>query len=504
VLVAEAPLVDAPLGSLVELLAALDEADVAYCLWKSNSHLAAALGGATDLDMLVERSHADRFRALALRRGCKPLVAPSHDAVAGMEHYLGLDPVTTRLFHLHVHYELVLGQKHAKNHRLPLERAFLGSTRVLHGVRVPSAEMELMVLVVRTLLKYRARDLVKDVLGIRSPGVPAELRSEIGWLLDQTSTESMRTAARVAGGVVPAAIVERFTTRLEHDPRAGVATFRLRRELLRVLRAYEREPRWKARARYARALVRKRRRSRDARLRPSTGGRAIALIGADGSGKSTTVDLLERWLGWKLQVRAYYLGSKQPSRRTRALYLVFRALRRAHSALDRRQPFSAARVVAGCRDAVLAAHFLSIARDRSRRVTRSRRDVAEGRLVLFDRYPVRPLTASARHQVLDGPHIASEVGTRNALLRALSRHEDRLYARLPLPDHVVVLDVSPSVAVARKPDHDVGTVTAKTDVVRELFREAARASQLQVDRVDADQDAEAVAADVRRAVWRGL
>ena len=45
-----------------------------------------------------------------------------------------------------------------------MERAFLESRRRQDGVPVPAPELELGVLSVRALLKYRARDVVKDVL----------------------------------------------------------------------------------------------------------------------------------------------------------------------------------------------------------------------------------------------------------------------------------------------------------------------------------------------------
>jgi thymidylate kinase len=509
-LVAQAQAPVAPLHAVRSLLDALDAAAVRHCVWKSNSHLDAALAGETDVDLLVHRSDVQAFRGIAASCGVKPLVAGRDDAVPGMEHYLGIDDASCRLFHLHVHYALVLGQKHVKNHRLPIEETLLDTTRRLHGVRVPSVELELGVLAARVLLKYRARDFVKDVLRIRSPGVPDELRLEIAWLYDQTSIDDVRAALGVAGNVVPADVVEALVTQIACSPRAGWALLRLRRTLRAALAPYERYGRVAAQVRYARALARQRRERHghrlDSRLVPATGGRTIAVIGADGSGKSTAVAALEPWLGWKLQVSTYYLGSKRPSRRSTALYLTFRVLRRSHRAASNHvtgaEPI--VRGVARTRDMLLALHFLSIARDRIRRIARGHHEARAGRIVVFDRYPVRPLSSIGRHQIFDGPHIAREIWPAGALVRRLAAIEDRLYARCPLPDEIVVLDVDASTATARKPDHEFETVAHKACISRELLEAAAGDARVSVARVDASQELPAVDREVKRAVWHAI
>jgi thymidylate kinase len=498
----------APLVRLMSLFHALEGSAVRYCVWKSNSHLDAALEGATDVDILVHRADANEFRRLVAACGAKALVAPPAEANPAMEHYLGFDDVSARQFHLHVHYELVLGRKHVKNHRLPIEPTLLATTRRLLDVRVPSAELELAILAARVLLKYRARDVVKDVLSIRSPGVPEELRLELAWLYGQTSVHELRASLRRAG-VIPASVVEALVRCLGASSRDGVSLVRLRAKLRRALRPYERHGRVSAHVRYVRGLLRRRRRFRrptaDLRLTPATGGRTIAVIGADGSGKSTTVSALEPWLGWKLQTSSAYLGSKQPSRRSTALYLVFRLLRRTHREASRARSRQAALVggVAVARDVVFSLHFLSIARDRTRRIARGHRRARAGQVVVFDRYPVRPLSRALRDQIYDGSHITLTLRSDNRCVRALARVEDRLYAACPLPDQLVVLDVDAAVAAARKPDHDADIIAAKADIARELVQRAEHAG-IDVERVDANQDFELVLAHVKRAVWRGL
>ena len=184
------------LDAVAEVLDALADARISYCAWKSNEHLDAALAGQTDLDLLVDRADAAVLADVFGRHDIKRILPPPDMCHPATEHFLGFDRPSGELFHLHVQYQLVLGQKYIKNYTIPLERQFLQSVSLLHGVPVPRPELELAVLATRALLKYRVRDVVKDVLRIRSPGVPAETRQEIEWLEARTTIARVRVASR--------------------------------------------------------------------------------------------------------------------------------------------------------------------------------------------------------------------------------------------------------------------------------------------------------------------
>ena len=76
---------------------------------------------------------------------------------------MGFDAETGGLAHLHVHYALILGQKHVKNHHLGIESRFLDDVRTLGPLRVPSAEMEMLLLVIRANMKLSRLDLLRYV-----------------------------------------------------------------------------------------------------------------------------------------------------------------------------------------------------------------------------------------------------------------------------------------------------------------------------------------------------
>jgi hypothetical protein len=190
-----------PLAVLEALFHDLGQRGIRYCHWKSNSHLAAAVRGETDLDLLVDREQVDAFRSTLSDHDFKAMVAAPGKDYPGVENYLGFDESSGHLVHLHVHYQLVLGQQHVKDHRIPIEEEMLDSVREIAGVPVPSAAMELIVLAMRAVLKYRTRDAAKDVLGIRTSGIPRSILSEAEWLYADTSEEEI---AETLGGLPPA------------------------------------------------------------------------------------------------------------------------------------------------------------------------------------------------------------------------------------------------------------------------------------------------------------
>lgn len=495
--------------ALLMLLEALGSADVPYCLWKSNVRVALALAGATDLDLLVDRGHNAAFRAVLQRHGLRRLVPVADADYPGIEHYLGLDRPSGRLFHLHVYYQLVLGERYVKSYRIPIEAQLLRSRRVLAGVPVPAAELELAILCVRTLLKYRARDAVKDILGIRSPGIPGETLEEIAWLLGQTSIDEVGTGLEDCPGVVPLAPVRALVDLAGRRPRSGVELLHLRRRMRSALRPLRRHGTVVAKGRYVAALWRRRRMLRgrpwDGRMTLATGGLSAALVGADGAGKSTAARSLADWLSWKVGARTCYMGSKEPSRGSRWLYVAFRALRRGERAIAGRLGSGAvpATAVRSARDVTLALHHLSVGEDRVRRYRAACRDVHAGRVVFFDRFPLESLSSLPEHRLLDGPQIAAALGKRpGRLTSVLARAEERRYRHFRLPDVLILLDVDAELGVRRKPDHEAEILAIKSRSAMELAVLARAGRQaVRVWLIDAGEPLEAVLTEIKSRLW---
>lgn len=493
---------------VARLVAELERRGVRYCHWKSTPGLATALRGETDLDLLVDRADAEAFGIAIREIGFRPFVSHESRRYPAVEDHIGHDRPSGRLVHLHVYYQLILGQQYTKNHRLPLERAFLdGAADRGAGISVPPPALELMVLGIRTLLKYRDSDALKDLLRLgRRGGIPPDTRHELKALRSQVSTAELREATTEHLPRLPSDLVVELLAVLERDRRDALRLRRLRRHAARGLRAYERLPRSAAIALYFRARLertwpisvvrRGMRRSELRRKMPLGGGVTIAVVGPDGAGKSTIVSELTRWLAWRLNLRVLYLGSAQPSPSTHALRWVSRAARRMAGRADRSLAPTFLRRFA---DVITAVRYIADARDRADRVRRGRSLAARGAVVLFDRFPLPDVRVGERQ--MDGPRIATLASyPQSALLRRLARREAATYAGILPPDCILQLVISAETALSRKGNRVEETVVAKSAAL--LQADLSRIAPLV--RLDAEQPLEAVVDEAKAAVWKLL
>lgn len=457
----------ASLASVRKLFDAFAVNNIRYCHWKSNLRLEHGLLGRTDMDLLVDPCQIVLLRRLLTEHNIKLVLAPPGKRYPGIEDYLGFDHETGELFHLHIHYLLVLGEQFVKNYLIPLEKQFLNSTISVGGwINTPTPELELGILCLRALLKYRDRDALKDILSIRSSGLPVHILNELDWLVEQTTTDKMSRVVSELSDVLPAKIILEFLETISSKPRNGWKLLQLRGQVRKALGHYQRQNQMMASIRYFRELWR---RKFFPRFRPARGmtlpdgGVTITLIGADGSGKTTLCKLLEDWLGWRMDVQSYYLGSKKPSRISAGLYLAFRMVRRIQHELGKRAGNTNwfIRRLTTVREFFLYSHYLSIGNDRYRRYVKAREQARSGSVSIFDRFPYE--------SPLDGPEI-KENGNRNdkSLVGFFSQREQKIYSKFSHPDLIIILKVTPEVSQKRKPDHKLETIREKDEAIEKL------------------------------------
>lgn len=502
----------ATLPSIADLIRHLNEEAIRYCHWKSTHRLQQALAGRTDLDILVDRRDSARFREVLARYDYKLLISHPRQQYPGLEDYLGFEPMTGNLTHLHVHYRLVLGEQFVKNYYLPLDQEFLDNT-YLHpsGVKVPVPELEIIVLALRTLLKYRDRDVLRDLAGIgNAGGIPAAMLDEFEHLLAQTNLTAVKCALEWFVPLISPDLVLTFLATIEHTPRDGRTLYQLRQQTRRELSAYQRASRWRAQTRYFRSMLGKQwpfdrviRRlfpNQEKHKTPATGGLAIAFVGADGAGKSTIIRNISKWLSWRLTVRSYYMGSARPSPLTRVLKSSANMLELGHSGsrrlLGANNPIT--RLADRPHRFIDALRFVSEGYDRYRRYRAGQRSVAQGAITIYDRYPLSAIRILGRS--IDGPRIAStNTGRLSSLVRRLATIEEKLYTRIRPPEHLFLLHVSPDVSQLRKPEHPRGLIELKSQAIDRITR-----GKLSIIDIDANQPLETVLLQIKTALWRRI
>lgn len=463
-------LADPPLAVCTQLFARLAGEGFRYCHWKSNEHVEAALAGHTDFDLLVDPADRERFEAVLTEFDFKACLAPAEKRFPGMRDRLGFDRDQGALVHLHVHEQLVLGTSGVKNHRIPIEALVLDGGRTLHGVRTPSAELELLLLAVRAPLKVSRLRLLRRWRKDATKTLQSALVREMAFLLPDVGAERFSEAVAKTGLALDPQAVLRFVEKARDRTLTPAELRGFRARVLRALHPHRRKPAWRAAvsALRARALASPRARrftgSRGRRL-PER-GRLLALVGADGSGKSTLAADLREWLGWKLRVEDAYFGIPKPTRG-------YRALRRAHRLLGWTW--------------LDAERWVYTARYRLRTWRRARRAVAAGAVVIADRYPLPDLWRPP--QPMDGPRLANH---------PLGVRERSLYAKIGLPDRAFVLRTPLAVLKQRDPGVDPAIHERKAQAVNALEDSPLYSV------VDADRPYEAVLLDLKRRIWDEL
>jgi thymidylate kinase len=467
-----------------DLCSHLVEQGLAWCHFKSNTFLDRSRSADNDLDLLIARADADRFSAAVSGLGFKLARRPA-GGLPGVLDYYGLDAETRRIVHVHAHYQLVVGDDLTKNYRLPLEAAFLRSARPDGEFMVPPPELELILLVVRLTLKH----LTWDAVAARRAKIPSSARAELADLESRCDADGLARQLSEAAPFIAEGTFEDCRRALAPGASKGIGA-RAGARLLAELAPFARRSRaadvglklWRRVLGIAARLAAR----RPPPKQPAAGGVIIAIVGADGAGKSTAVEEIGKRLGKTFGVTRVHLGRPPKSLTTYGL----RGLARGRSGylliarrLGRPMPSRATQ------HAVLG---VAQARDRYRAVKGVRRIAANGGLVLCDRFPLREL------RLMDGPRVerVRDPERWRRLTDWLAARERRYYEAIAPPDVLIVLRVDPEVAVERQPSEPPDEIRERWGEVWEVDWEAVPAHV-----VDAGQSREAVLARLEGLIW---
>lgn len=465
---------------------------VQYAHWKSNSHLNAALNGDTDIDLLVSQQDAQHFRKITLEHGFKQMISPPEKQFPGLEDYLGFDPESGRLIHLHVHYRLVIGKQYAKNYHLPLEECLLDSHQILEGVKISSVEWELALLIVRALLKIKDRKFILSTIGLSSI-IPEDIIIELGYLIPKIDSQKLKDVIDQSRRILPEKIIMDFLNIWEIGNLSTFDLFFLKRRLVQWIKKYQRYPRWQAALKIWIASVKRVFPWwQSYRKRMANGGLSIALIGPDGAGKTTYSEIIRRWLSWKLDVSPLYMGSKQPSWSTRLLSFfpkISGKLLSIVSTIMSSDENVFVRFFRMIDQSIISIFAVALARDRSRRFHIGCQIANQGRIVLYDRFPLKEI-----YYAMDGPRIDPKwKGVRGKL----GNIERKYFGEITLPDYSIILHVDVNEAMKRKPNHNLEIIKLKCEAVQTLKRQA-NPSYLHVNTVD---DFLYVEKEIKQIIW---
>jgi thymidylate kinase len=467
---------------------------ITYCHWKSNASLDRSARGDNDLDLLVLRRDAQRFTETLSRLGFKEARPPSVREIPGVQHYYGLDTDSGRLVHVHSQYELVVGDDTTKNYRLPIEADYLDSAVPGPLFSVPSPEFELVVFVIRMVLKHATWDALLCGRGSLSRSEASE-HADLVSRADPAAVR--RTVARCLPSIGPD-LWERCARCLDAGTSARARASTAQELQRRLAGEGGRRPQhdtalrlWRRGSWGVRRYVLR----RPTRKRLVSGGAVVAIVGGDGAGKSSVVHDLSAWLSTVFLVRDVHMGKPPHSVTTRAVRASLAVARRV--GLFQTVPNPTA-VPTGSDGRLpghpwLAWHTLK-ARDRYREYARVKRFAGRGGIVVCDRYPLAAL------RLMDGARTgwALELPGLGSVGRFLAGREKRYYERIYEPDLLIVLRLDPDLAVRRKHDEEAGYVRRRSEEIWQLDWTNTGVV------VDAARDRADVLSEIKTIVWSRL
>ncbi len=455
---------------LEAVFAAMRSAGIRYAQFKSTSALADSFAGKTDFDLLVHPQDAEPLLALLVEHGFKQRHATMDSVYPAMEDYLWYDPETQAMHHFQLHYRLIFGKAGEKNHWFSDTAKILAhcEPHPVFGIPVVSKGFELMLLSLRLLLKFECDTPRKQ----KQYNLPKGMRLELRELLQETSTQDWQTAVRQFIPQSPDAVIrliESFLASIQDGKTVPYADMqRLQEDALSALKPLQRASQFNARAMHKARQSVKPMKTRWL----SAGGKTIALVGSDGSGKSTLSQDLTQWLNYKLSAHHFYLGElkNHPPLPKGKLAKWWHGVRQVESRLIRNANYRLATVQEG--------QWLA----------------GQGYLVVYDRYPLKEFWSMPKP--MDGPRSQAE-DSDYALERSI-------YQQIPdYPDILILLVTDLETVLTRRPENRaekvLPTIQAKVEAVQQIAANPPAGVTCLI--IDANQDFETVRQQIKQQLW---
>lgn len=461
----------------------LNSNKIRYCHWKSNCRLNKSLNGETDLDLLVNEKDKSIFESALKRFEFKSVLSSRLKRIPDVEDHLGLDYGSGRLIHLHVHYKLVLGQRHIKNHHLPIEEVVFRNIILRDHVYIPCHEIELLLLVIRANMKLGIDSLLKNavngLMGRGSTPYPSDIENEIEGLISVCDMTRLKSLLRESNLPLPEDFFMAFVEKFSKKELGATDAVKWRYQAMSCLKGYRRESGPVVTVRhcllYTRNLPFIQRMFRHGKKTLPDRGRIISIVGADGSGKSTITSDLNKWLSWKLEVKNVYYGIPKTS-----IVAIWSLTVRGFNKIR-------LRYIADLLNAFLCIY---IARRRYLIFTKTQAEVEKGRIVITDRFPMKEFRKM--DVPMDGPRLQSP---ETALPRIFTILEERYYNMIELPDRVFVLQVELDELRKRKSDIEGALHRKKAEAVNRVVKSPC------VSLIDANRSYHEVLMEVKRKIW---
>ena len=418
------------------LISSLNHNRVIYCHWKSNVNLVEACNGYDDLDLLIDPNSFSIFNSIINELGFKQGLNFSQHHW-GVLHFYGLDSLTGEILHLHVYLKIVTGASLTKPIHIPLENFYLGLCSYHEtGFKVPQKHLELFTYLIRLSWKYTG--LVEIVLLNREKNrIIKELNylydnniiNELSKFLDQNDFGvSIEHVTKFVNVLYNGNFIAKFFYAFKFRYQAKVNV--KHNFIYRLFNGLK--------IAFMRISTKIFKNNKKILL---TGGRTIAIVGLDGSGKSTVVGELEKWLKIHFQVNTCHFGKPRSSFRFILINVLIKLLRKFKKLRKEIRANNEKVDYEGQYSFFYSLRNYVLSYDRMHIALKMHGFSLRGKIVLFDRYK------SASRFMMDSPRLCYLRA--KGINKVLAKIEEYNYSRIPSVDILIHLKVDVENAVKR-------------------------------------------------------
>lgn len=460
--------------------------NVLYCNWKGTSKIEKGLEGISDSDILIGRKSKKQAEEILLNNGFIPVRTQSFCRFKDVFDWLGLDRKTGRMVHVHLHYRMIAGHPGIMEYTIPWEEEVLNS-RVILDNNVYSIEpnWEMVIFLTRIGLEYPNKKIDKHIGALTSEAI-----EEFQYIRERVDESQLIEIMKLCfpydySSMIPLSnketlekedfeLLRRITTKNFNGYCFNLFS-RLRSGLKTTFNVYL-IPRVKSLF----LLTTK---------KTFETGRVIAFMGQDGSGKSTVSTEIKKWLGWKIEVRRFYLGSGDHFNPWE------KRLSEKLSSIN--NP-----IVKGVRSILAFRQVKKIADYAYRNIKTAFKYRGKGGIALLDRFPQTQFPS-----INDGPKIRTSVlpQVKSPILRKVvsfyaTLEEKKLAKAVKYnPDIVFKFMLSPEESLRRKPQENYESVCRKHEIIKSL-----EFPNSKVFVIDATQPYDQELIQVKNLIWDNI
>jgi energy-coupling factor transporter ATP-binding protein EcfA2 len=138
----------------IDVFRALEQNNIQYVIWKDTHKILVFFEGNSELDLLVNEKDKNQFERIISEHGFSKLKILERLRKEGIAHYIKFDG--NAYYHLHVYYQFRTGNHYVKEYHFNDVNGIFENNIYQNGIKVVSANDEFLLLLIRLIIKRSA------------------------------------------------------------------------------------------------------------------------------------------------------------------------------------------------------------------------------------------------------------------------------------------------------------------------------------------------------------